>query len=150
MNLKTAEVVANKLMKEFNVPKGWTFRFNNRKRSLGLCCYTTKTVELSRDFVRLNERSEIEDTIRHEIAHALVGPGHGHDAVWKRMAVRCGANPRACKRVDKQAKGKYTLMFGNEEVEQLHRRPKWINRVQDISISGRPETKGKLTLVRNY
>ncbi len=34
-----------------------------------------------------------EDTLRHEFAHLLVGPGHGHDEVWKSACVVVGADP---------------------------------------------------------
>lgn len=32
------------------------------------------------------------DTVAHEVAHALVGPAHGHDAVWRRKAVELGGS----------------------------------------------------------
>src|ERR1700722_17840393 len=71
----------------------WTFAFNRRKSSLGLCLYELRTIELSVFFVIRNPHEEIVDTILHEIAHALVGPGHGHDAVWKRKCQQIGARP---------------------------------------------------------
>ena len=43
---------------------------------------------------------DIKDTILHEIAHAIVGPGHGHDAAWRAVAINLGVHPRACKRAD--------------------------------------------------
>ena len=62
----------------------WSFEFNRRKRSLGLCFHHRKAVELSLHLVEHNGPEEVLDTLLHEIAHALVGPRHGHDAVWKR------------------------------------------------------------------
>jgi predicted SprT family Zn-dependent metalloprotease len=38
---------------------------------------------------------EIMETVRHEVAHAIVGPGKGHDNEWKTAAWRIGANPQA-------------------------------------------------------
>ena len=38
-------------------------------------------VELSVSFVLRATCSDIRDTLPHDIAHAIVGPGHGHDAV---------------------------------------------------------------------
>ena len=38
-------------------------------------------VELSVGFVLRATCSDIRDTLPHDIAHAAVGPGHGHDAV---------------------------------------------------------------------
>ena len=64
---------------------GWAFRFNRCKQAMGLCVYHRRSIELSIYFVeRDNPVEEIRDTILHEIAHALVGPGHGHDKVWKK------------------------------------------------------------------
>jgi hypothetical protein len=61
---------------------GWTFAFNDRRRSLGYCRFPSRgrpgRVELSRHHVRKNPLGAVENTLRHEIAHALAGePGHG-------------------------------------------------------------------------
>src|SRR5271157_3467668 len=74
----------------------WSFTFNRGKQTMGLCAYARRTIELSTYFVERNGQEEILDTILHEIAHALVGPGHGHDAVWKRKCVEIGARPARC------------------------------------------------------
>ncbi len=37
-----------------------------------------------------------EGTILHEIAHALVGPGHGHDSVWRTQALKIGCTGSRC------------------------------------------------------
>ena len=47
----------------------------------------------------LNEEKEIEDTILHEIAHALAWTYDrfkGHGKIWKDWARKVGANPKAC------------------------------------------------------
>jgi predicted SprT family Zn-dependent metalloprotease len=74
----------------------WSFGFNRRKRTLGVCFFHRRTIELSMPFVERNGPDEIRDTVLHEIAHALVGPGHGHDAVWKRKCLEVGAKPVRC------------------------------------------------------
>jgi len=76
--------------------EGWTFAFNRRKRALGLCRFATRAIELSSYLVDGNSKEEVRDTILHEIAHALVGPGHGHDVVWKAKCVEVGAQPVRC------------------------------------------------------
>lgn len=78
----------------------WTFVYNRRKRALGLCRYATKTIELSIYFVDGNTIEEVRDTLLHEIAHALVGPGHGHDWVWKVKCAEVGARPERCGEAD--------------------------------------------------
>ena len=76
--------------------EGWKFAFNRRKRALGLCRYGTKAIELSVYLVDANTTDEVRDTILHEIAHALVGPGHAHDATWKAKCAEVGAKPERC------------------------------------------------------
>ena len=52
-------------------------------------------VELSVSFVRRATWSDIRDTLLHEIAHAIAGPGHGHDAVWQTAARGASAARRS-------------------------------------------------------
>ena len=47
----------------------------------GVCRHVEKQITLSVTFCLKASKAEIEDTILHEIAHAIVGPGHGLDAV---------------------------------------------------------------------
>lgn len=74
----------------------WTFRFNRRKRGLGLCVYAPKRIELSIYFVVANDEPAVRDTILHEIAHALAGHKAGHGPAWRRKCVEVGAEPRRC------------------------------------------------------
>jgi len=39
---------------------------------------------------------ELRDTIRHELAHIAVGPGHGHDRTWKLTAMLLGDSGDRC------------------------------------------------------
>lgn len=78
----------------------WDFGFNSNVRRAGVCFYPHRgepgRVELSVHFAARNTDDEVRDTLLHEIAHALVGPGHGHDAVWKAKCREIGAKPEAC------------------------------------------------------
>jgi predicted SprT family Zn-dependent metalloprotease len=65
-----------------------------------LCVYHRRTVELSVHLVERNGPEEVLDTLLHGVAHALVGPGHGHDAVWKRQGREVGARPERCGQAD--------------------------------------------------
>lgn len=76
--------------------EGWKFGFNKRNRQLGVCYYQRKLIQVSIWFVRLDDLSQLIDTIKHEIAHALVGSGHRHDWVWKAKARELGCIPKAC------------------------------------------------------
>jgi predicted SprT family Zn-dependent metalloprotease len=58
--------------------------------------YGAHTITLSRRFTLLNSEPEVRNTILHEIAHALVGPNHGHGKVWKAKAKELGCNGFRC------------------------------------------------------
>lgn len=91
MELKKAQGKALQLMSEHQLSK-WNFRFDSAKRRWGLCDHQAKTISLSRHFVELNGESVVMDTILHEIAHALVGPEHGHNSVWRNQAKAIGCS----------------------------------------------------------
>ena len=112
MQLSDAELLAKKLMFEFGLfQSGWSVEFDNAVTRFG-CCHThLKRISLSRNLVSRNEQPQVEDTIRHEIAHALCPPHyvpvyrifgrrHGrhdiHGAKWKAMCKVTGANPKRC------------------------------------------------------
>jgi predicted SprT family Zn-dependent metalloprotease len=120
---KEAEKLALQLIAQHGL-KDWKFAFNRRKQSMGLCVYSRKTIELSIHFVeRDNPWEEIRDTILHEIAHALVGPSHGHDKVWKRKCVQIGARPKACGEAD-MPEGKWNARCsGCGKAFHRHRKP---------------------------
>nr|NLD41785.1 sprT domain-containing protein [Actinomycetales bacterium] len=75
--------------------EGWEFAWDRAKRRAGVCRFGNRTISLSRPLMELFAHEEVLDTIRHEIAHALVGPEHKHDAVWRAAARRLGATPKA-------------------------------------------------------
>lgn len=79
----------------------WKFGWKNAKNIYGRCWHAKKEITLSKFFAKYATAEEIEDTILHEIAHALVGTGHGHGPVWKAKAREIGANP--CRTAKKPA-----------------------------------------------
>jgi predicted SprT family Zn-dependent metalloprotease len=96
MHVTEARIKTKRLLDEHGLTEeGWTVEFMNGKWLLGQCRYKDRTIRLSRWLCRLGTDAEVLDTILHEIAHAITGPGHNHNHVWKLNAVRLGANPRA-------------------------------------------------------
>lgn len=69
----------------------WTFKFDTAKRRAGSCVYRAKTITLSGPLTDLYDQDTVRGVILHEIAHALVGPDHHHDATWRRVARGLGA-----------------------------------------------------------
>lgn len=82
---------------------GWTFVFDDAKRRAGVCRYRPRQIGLSRYLTTVMPWDEVEDTIRHEIAHALDFHHRGrsgHDEDWKIWALYCGARPKRCYQFD--------------------------------------------------
>jgi predicted SprT family Zn-dependent metalloprotease len=95
MDLTEAARTAAGCMEEFGLAD-WGFAWNRRKRSLGLCRYHERRIELSIHFVRANEPCHVRETILHEIAHALAGEKAGHGPLWKATCLRVGCKPERC------------------------------------------------------
>ena len=101
---------------------GWRLRLDHARRRAGQCDYTNKIISLSRHYVRYAEENHIRDTLLHEIAHALVGPFHGHDAVWRKKAREIGCTATRCHTLTfSHAKWKMRCPNGCFEAER-HRR----------------------------
>ena len=106
---------------------GWVLGFDRAKRRAGQCNYTRKTITLSEYFVRMNEWDEVRNTILHEAAHALAGPGAGHGYLWAKQCRLVGIEPKRC--YDSEAvnmpQGNVVVSCVNHgEVGRQHRMPK--------------------------
>ena len=128
MNLLNAQRLANELINQYGLSeKGWGFKFDTAVSRFGCCKHTRKTITLSKHLVSVNDESRVKDTILHEIAHALVGPGHGHDWVWKAKARSIGCTGNRCytEETTKVPESKYiALCNGCGTVHKKHRRTK--------------------------
>ena len=139
------QALAQRLLASFGLHT-WSFAFNRRKAAMGMCYYHCRTIELSIHFVERNNHAEILDTLLHEIAHALVGPGHGHDAVWKRKCVEIGARPSRCGHAA-MPEGRWQARCGAcGYCFQRHRKP---HRLRGWFCRQCGEERGKLTWKRS-
>nr|WP_205708934.1 SprT-like domain-containing protein [Kineococcus siccus] len=70
--------------------RGWTVVLDRAKKRAGVCRFDRRQIGLSRELTALHSEAEVRETVLHEVAHALTGPGHGHDARWRATARRIG------------------------------------------------------------
>lgn len=95
MRIADARRMARALMDQHGLT-GWTLVLDNAKTRAGVCRPGRREIGLSRVLTELHTEDEVRDTVLHEIAHALVGAEHGHDAVWRAKAVAIGCSGMRC------------------------------------------------------
>ncbi|TIC84407.1 SprT-like domain-containing protein [Nocardioides sp. GY 10127] len=95
MDVGDAVALAEELVAQHGLT-GWRVELDRAKRRAGITRFGSRVIGLSAPLTALASEDEVRDTILHEIAHALVGPHHGHDAVWRRTALSIGSSGRRC------------------------------------------------------
>ena len=128
--------------------RGWTFGFDRARKRLGACRPRTKQVTLSAHLSRTLPEAEVEDTVRHEIAHALDHELHpdrrgrrAHDRTWKALARRCGAKPDRCYsgHLPDDPAAPYAVTCPScDAVHDRYRQPATALRCRPCSRAGRP------------
>ena len=120
----TIDIFRNQEAKLINLlDLGWCFEFNGRKRAAGLCSKTKKTIFISTWLLEqnLDRALKFEDTIRHEIAHAIDFEIRGksdHGQVWKAIARKVLCNAERCysiKEIETKVETKYKLVCPKED-----------------------------------
>ena len=123
MDLERAFEMAEGLVRLHGL-SDWRVEFDSAKRRAGVCRFDRRVIGLSAPITRVHSEPEVRDTVLHEIAHALVGPEHGHDAVWKVTALRIGSTGRRCVDSDAPAvSGSWVGVCAAGHVKDRHRRP---------------------------
>ena len=154
---KVKEFALQKMEEWGLIEEGWSFVWDTRAvRRYGQCRYRQREIGVTKVLANLNTIEESKDVVLHEIAHALTGPGHGHDWAWKQKCVLVGARPERCYKSEMQGgnvkttKGKYKLI--NKETGEVYRyyyrRPKQKNWSTRWLVGKKRETYGKLQVVR--
>jgi predicted SprT family Zn-dependent metalloprotease len=96
MNIEETRKLAEKLFKEFGL-EDYKFKISSRTgvKYLGRCWPRQKYIEISLWHI-VKHPEHVEETVRHEIAHALDYIRFkkiGHGLSWKAMCLVTGANP---------------------------------------------------------
>ena len=131
MKLQYAQQYAIERMEQLAL-EGWRFEFDNAIRRFGACHHTERKITISRKLTELNDVADVQDTILHEIAHALAGASNGHNEIWKRYARLIGAEPNRCYsgKDIKTPKSKWLLLCQEGCEIKRHRKPADVSNYQ--------------------
>lgn len=124
MDLHRAAVLAEELLVEHGLT-GWAFAFDRARVRAGACHHRDRRITLSPWITRAHEEDQVRETLLHEIAHALVGPRHGHDEVWRSRARAIGASGERCYQGGDEpvVPGRWQGRCAAGHVVHRHRRP---------------------------
>jgi hypothetical protein len=93
MNKTQIYKLAHQMLAEHGlINTGWTFAFDNAVGRFAVCKHRNKRIYLSQVLTMGLSEQKIRQAILHEIAHALVGYGHGHSNIWRSKAMSIGGD----------------------------------------------------------
>lgn len=142
----------------------WTFEVEDvSRRVYGYCNLNARRIVLSKKHFDNGTKEGIEDTILHEVAHALAGfefTGKRlmvHGKLWKKWAVMVGATPKAVthdktRDTVEEEYGDYryfiiSIIRDVVTVESACQRR--LVRLNERMVGGKPETEGRLYHIRS-
>jgi SNF2 family DNA or RNA helicase len=134
MTRDQASTLAYTVLREHGL-MDWKVRLTTQLQYLGKYHYDTKTIFLNTHQIDTHPDVEVENTIRHEVAHALT-PDHGHDDVWADKARELGCSNTAVCGPPLDARAIDAIRSGAivevEYDEEIIRKPRYkITRLQD-------------------
>lgn len=112
MNRAEILELAQPLLAKYGLSE-WKVGFIDFPNKAGECDYGVKTIRISIPVAAVRTPHETRMTVLHEIAHALVGHHHGHDAMWAQVCKNIGGTGEECYSVTKESRSKI-LNFAGE------------------------------------
>lgn len=135
------------VLQQSHLGKCWTLKFRRLARNrLGQCNYTRKSIEINTDYLEINRLDQAQDTLKHEVAHAIVYEKYKstdiwrsirpHGRQWKEIAIDIGAAPRRCSKILLQKpKLNYWLNCPvHGVVDSWIKKPRWLGRLNKHRI----------------
>jgi hypothetical protein len=115
MTINEVSKTARQLMDQHDL-KDWRIEITNHKTSFGKCYHSKRVIGLSSILLPHCNDSSVINTITHEIAHALVGPRHKHDMVWRNKHISLGGDGERTGGEDNYEDGRE----GQDKVREQH------------------------------
>lgn len=88
-DLERVRVWAEALIR-LHLDDSWSFDFDRAARRAGLTNYTARRITVSKHLAARWDDDDVHQTLLHEVAHAIAGPGAGHGPQWLRTARELG------------------------------------------------------------
>jgi len=116
--------------------KGWSFEFGRTSMTSvrAKCMYHIKTIRMSPRLAH-DVDAQVVNTILHEIAHAMLPEGYGHNRAWQNLAIHIGSSGERCTAPEfERGARREDLVVGqhvkiNPEILRKARHKKYVNRV---------------------
>lgn len=123
MELTKALVMGRDLMREHGLTD-WVLVLDRAKTRAGACRFGRQEISISQWLTLLHDEDEVRETILHEIAHALAGPSHGHDATWRAVAKSIGSRGERCASAEvARVAGAWQGVCSHGHTVDRHKRP---------------------------
>lgn len=121
-SLIDTHILATRMLRQHGLV-GWRFEYDGAKKRGGQCRHAHRAISMSRHLVPLWSDAEVLAVLKHEIAHALVGPGKGHGPAWAAKMRELGEVPNRT-HSSETVPGRYVAICDtcNKEAGRVHRR----------------------------
>ena len=106
--LEQAMLVIAQLMADNGLSK-WTVKLNNKRASLAETWHSQKTITFSKYFILAADKSQVVGVTLHEVTHAILGAGHGHDKLFVEKCTEISPNADYAKYATSMPLRKYIL-----------------------------------------